>query len=229
MSQIPWDSVSPPRAESCAVRRCAPIALGATLTYRIHDIDMREPLFEWLEATCGKVRIIEEKTIGRSRADAFMVTPEGLVGIEIKSDADTYERLASQTKNYDRYFDANMVVVGSSHSRVADHVPAWWGIVMAELDGHGGMAFAVARPWQPNRKVSRRRKLSLLWRPELNNILAANGMHRYAAKSKDFVAKKILETVDPATLDRQICDELFERDYTTIADELDEWRAAHAR
>jgi hypothetical protein len=190
---------------------------------------MREPLFEWLEATCGKVRIIEEKTIGRSRADAFMVTPEGLVGIEIKSDADTYERLASQTKNYDRYFDANMVVVGSSHSRVADHVPAWWGIVMAELDGHGGMAFAVARPWQPNRKVSRRRKLSLLWRPELNNILAANGMHRYAAKSKDFVAKKILETVDPATLDRQICDELFERDYTTIADELDEWRAAHAR
>jgi hypothetical protein len=41
--------------------------LGRPLSYRIHDIDMREPLFECLEATHGKVRIIEEKRIGRSR------------------------------------------------------------------------------------------------------------------------------------------------------------------
>lgn len=59
----------------------------------LKDKDIREPLFEFLEETYGKVRILEEKTMGRSRADLVMVAPECLYGIEIKSDADTYARL----------------------------------------------------------------------------------------------------------------------------------------
>ena len=55
----------------------------------LKDKDIREPLFEFLEETYGKVRILEEKTMGRSRADLVMVAPECLYGIEIKSDADT--------------------------------------------------------------------------------------------------------------------------------------------
>ncbi len=39
----------------------------------VHDKDIREPLFEFLEETFGKVRIIEEKTMGRSRADIVMM------------------------------------------------------------------------------------------------------------------------------------------------------------
>ena len=56
----------------------------------ILDKDIREPLFEFLEETYGKIRIIEEKTMGRSRADIVMVTTDSLWGIEIKSNADTY-------------------------------------------------------------------------------------------------------------------------------------------
>ena len=97
------------------------------------DKDIREPLFEFLEERYGKVRILEEKTVGRSRADVVMVIPEKIVGIEIKSDADTYTRLERQVADYDLYFDANIVVVGSSHaSHVAEHVPAHWGIVSVE-------------------------------------------------------------------------------------------------
>lgn len=51
----------------------------------ILDKDIREPLFEFLEETYGKIRIIEEKTMGRSRADIVMVTTDSLWGIEIKS------------------------------------------------------------------------------------------------------------------------------------------------
>ena len=53
------------------------------------DKDIREPLFEFLEERYGKVRILEEKTVGSSRADVVMVIPDKIVGIEIKSDADT--------------------------------------------------------------------------------------------------------------------------------------------
>lgn len=52
------------------------------------DKDIREPLFEYLEEKYGKIRIIEEKMMGRSRADVVMVTEDALVGLEIKSDAD---------------------------------------------------------------------------------------------------------------------------------------------
>ena len=68
----------------------------------IRDRDIREPLFDYLEETYGKIRIIEEKMMGRSRADVVMVTEDALYGVEIKSDADTYTRLARQVKDYDK-------------------------------------------------------------------------------------------------------------------------------
>ena len=91
----------------------------------LKDKDIREPLFTFLEETYGKMRIIEEKTVGKSRADVVMILQDSLVGIEIKSDADTYARLADQVKDYDQYFDYNYVVVGTTHGEhVPEHVPA---------------------------------------------------------------------------------------------------------
>ena len=59
----------------------------------LHDADIREPLFDYLEDSYGKIRLLEEVEIARSRADVIMVTDDSLVGLEIKSDADTYVRL----------------------------------------------------------------------------------------------------------------------------------------
>ena len=39
----------------------------------LKDKDIREPLFDFLEEQYGKVRIIEEKAMGKSRADVVMV------------------------------------------------------------------------------------------------------------------------------------------------------------
>ena len=100
----------------------------------LKDRDIREPLFLFLEEEYGKVRFIEEKTMGRSRADVLMVTDDALCGIEIKSDADSYTRLAAQVKNYDKYYDENYLVVGSTHAHHAtEHVPEYWGIISVEL------------------------------------------------------------------------------------------------
>lgn len=93
------------------------------------DRDIREPLFLFLEETYGKVRILEEKVTGRARADLVMITPELLYGIEIKSDADTYARLSRQVRNYDRYYDRNIIVAGTSHAaHVREHVPLNGGV-----------------------------------------------------------------------------------------------------
>ncbi|MBO6130277.1 MAG: sce7726 family protein [Pseudobutyrivibrio sp.] len=220
----------------------------------LRDKDIREPLFDFLENEYGKTRIIEEKMMGTSRADVIMIITGALVGIEIKSDADTYTRLESQIKDYDKYFDYNIVVVGGSHGlHVAEHVPEYWGIITVdEVEGSPDFYF-LRRPVK-NKKVRINRKLELLWRPELSYIQKKYKMPEYKAKSKAFVRKTIVEwTKLPLTqaeitrikraakadgvipqipqtrisveeLDYDISELLFERDYEKLLAEIAEYR-----
>ncbi len=190
----------------------------------LYDKDIREPLFDFLEERFEKIRIIEEKQMGRSRADVVAVLPDGICGIEIKSDADTYARLDRQVKDYDRYFDKNYIVAGTSHAlHVKEHVPDYWGIITVEQD-EDKPDFYVMREAAANPKVDWKRKLSLLWRPELAHIQEVNRLPRYREKSKNFVIEKLLLKVSKEKLSRQISEELFERDYTTIAEEIGQYR-----
>lgn len=190
----------------------------------LKDRDIREPLFAFLEESYGRIRIIEEKNMGGSRADVIMVTPDSFVGIEIKSDADTYTRLAGQIEDYDRYFDMNIIVVGTRHAmHVEEHVPASWGIITVE-EVEGRADFYVLRRPKSNPGVDPARKLSLLWRPELQHIVARHLKHKYERISKKDVITKILAGVPYETLRLEMSEELFERDYTRIFDEINQFR-----
>lgn len=192
---------------------------------KLLDKDIREPLFDFLEEIYGKIRILEEKTTGRARADVVMITENKLYGIEIKSDADTYARLKKQVRNYDLYYDRNIVVVGSSHgAHISEHVPGHWGIITVEAEMDGGVDFYILRKPMDNPKVKEDRKISILWRIELNNLLKINGLPRYPQKSKFFVQQVLLERVDHDMLWQQVCNELFERDYNTIEETIEEYR-----
>ena len=191
----------------------------------LYDKDIREPLFEFLEEKYGKIRIIEEKQMGKSRADIMMVLPEALVGIEIKSDADTYARLERQIKDYNRFFDYNYVVVGSKHAKhIKEHVPEWWGIISVELIEET-VDFYVIREATVNKKCNRKKKLGLLWRPELAHIQEINGMPKYKEKSKAFLIDKILTKIPEELLREQISQELFERDYNEIENTIKAYKA----
>lgn len=195
----------------------------------LYDKDIREPLFDFLEETYGKVRILEEKTIGKSRADVVMVTPESLYGIEIKSDADTYVRLGKQVKDYNLFYDYNYVAVGTSHAlHVEEHIPEWWGIITVE-QAETMVDFYILRRPAKNPEMNWKKKLSILWRPELAHIQELNGLHKYKEKSKLFVMGRILEKVPEETLQRQLCEELFERDYTAITEEIRKYRRKNRR
>ena len=197
----------------------------------LKDQDIREPLFDFFDEKFGKVRIIEEKQIAKSRADVMLVLEEKLIGVEIKSDADTYARLARQVKDYNKFFDYNYVVVGSSHSKhIEEHVPEYWGIIEA-ISKEESVEFNVLREPEINKRAQRtykmKRKLSILWRPELSHIQEINGMRKYKQRSKDFVITKIMEKVPWDLLHRQISEELFQRDYNTISEAIKEWRSAN--
>ncbi len=178
------------------------------------DADIREPLFDYLERHYGKVRFLEEKVTGKARADVVMVLPYKVCGIEIKSDADSYSRLDAQVKNYDKYYDENNLVVGSTHAlHATEHVPVYWGIISVELI-KGAVDFYRVREAKPNPKAKLKNKMSLLWKSELSHILAENKMPKYTQKSKKFITEKLIEKVPEDVLHEQISEELFERDYT---------------
>ena len=199
----------------------------------LYDKDIREPLFEFLEEQYGRIRILEEKQMGRSRADLVMVLPGAVAGVEIKSDADTYARLSRQVKDYNQFFDYNLIAVGSSHAHhIEEHVPDWWGIItieQGEKDGKTWIDFYVLRKARENPNVDRKKTLGLLWRPELAHIQKINHLARYQEKSKKFVIDKILEKVPEKLLKEQISEELFERDYTKIEQEIREYRRQRRR
>ena len=192
------------------------------------DKDIREPLFIFLEENFGKTRIIEEKNIGDSRADVIMVTENGLYGIEIKSDADTNTRLSGQVKDYDKYFDSNIVVVGSSHAHsIEEHVPDHWGIITVEnVDGKAD--FYILRQALKNPKLKLEKKLSILWRPEIAQLQHLNDMPKYDYLSKKNVILKICERVPEKIpeekITSEICELLFERDYEKLLSDIKEYR-----
>ena len=190
----------------------------------LYDKDIREPLFDFLETVYGKVRLLEEQVMGKSRADIVMIVPDALYGIEIKSDADSYARLERQVRDYDRYYDYNLIVVGTSHAaHIREHVPDWWGVITVEQE-EGKTDFYILRQPAKNPQMEWNSKIEILWRPELAHIQELNRMAAYKQKSKRFVADKIVETVPPELLSQQLSEELFQRDYTKIWETIQTYR-----
>lgn len=194
----------------------------------LHDKDIREPLFDYLDETFGKTRVMEEKMMGKSRADVIMVIEDAVVGIEIKSDADTYSRLKTQVNDYDRYFDYNIIVVGTAHAmHVKEHVPEYWGIITVEEIG-GEPDFYMYREAIRNDKVEILRKMELLWRPELAMLQEKYGMPKYANLGKDKVRARIAAYMEDNIniLNHDISELLFERDYDKMLADIVAYRKA---
>jgi hypothetical protein len=82
------------------------------------------------------------------------------------------------------------------------------------------MDFYVLREPQENPCVTWKRKMEILWRPELAILQEWNEMPKYREKSKSFVVGKIMERIPDKIpeqkLKEQISEILFERDYNTI-------------
>lgn len=172
------------------------------------DPQIRDKLFFEIETTSSKLRIFEEVIIGDSRCDFYAVTDK-LTGYEIKSDADSYARLRSQVKSYDKFFDENYLVVGASHRKSAeDHIPQYWGLICVGEDG-----IETVRSASPNPKVMLKNQLRLLWKRELWNILDRYSLHKYKNCSRQYIMKKLIDCIDETLLKPEICAELFERDY----------------
>ena len=175
------------------------------------DKEIRTILIEYLKNEYEKARIYQEKNIGNSICDLMLVSDK-LIGFEIKSDGDNYERLQGQIASYNKFFDKNYIVVGKSHvNSVQKKVPEDWGIFCIEQTN-----IKLVHEAKKNKRVDRKNQLSILWTIELKNILLKNSLPLYAQKSKSYIIDRILDSVEEKRLGEQIASELLSRDYSVF-------------
>lgn len=152
------------------------------------DIDIREPLIEKIvKLNEGhNYRIIPELTIcdGLSRAD-IAVANGNLYGYEIKSDADTLDRLPLQKEFYNKTFDKVFIVVGSKYkSIIEEYIPDWWGVYVAYYDREKKILLKLKKRGRKNTDISAESLLELLWKNEIENLLKLHGVKGLSGKNR---------------------------------------------
>ena len=102
-------------------------------------------------------------------------------------------------------------------------------ILEEKRTGSARVDFYVIREAADNPKVKDKRKITILWRTELNRLLERNKLPKYLQRSKQFVQEKLIERVPGDVLWPQAYDELFERDYNTIEQEIEDFRKSRKK
>lgn len=149
---------------------------------KTNDRVIRKVLLEELDiskSTTGHpAHIIPEFGVehGNRRVD-IVATVNGIMhGYEIKSDADTLDRLPEQSEAYSKVFDQVTLVVGQTHIIDAiSIIPDWWGVKLAKLYSDNKVTLLEIRPSLDNPEHDSMSIARLLWRQEALDILESIG------------------------------------------------------
>ena len=148
---------------------------------RMRDVDIRRQLRSDMERQHRgdpETLILDELGLcqGTARVDLAVVNGN-LHGYEIKSERDTLTRLPSQREIYSRALDYVTVVVAETHAaKIAEAIPAWWGITTARATKRGAVRLTVVRPAAINPSVDAAALAQLLWREEALDELERRGL-----------------------------------------------------
>ena len=146
---------------------------------------MREALLRRLRCRYEHDRgalIIEELGLrhGASRIDVAVINGR-LEGFELKSAADSLQRLPSQVSIYGSVLDRATLVCDEGHLEAAMALlPFWWGVMTSKVGRRGGVRMRTVRRAKQNPTVDPLSVAKLLWRDEALHLVEqyhdANGL-----------------------------------------------------
>ncbi|MDI9313345.1 MAG: sce7726 family protein [Hydrotalea sp.] len=120
--------------------------------------------------------IVEELGLqhGASRIDVAVINGE-IHGYEIKSDADTFERLPAQALIYNKVLDKITLVVGpNNYKKIHDYnnmIPKWWGLKVAKSNNRNELILESKKEAKKNTALEPMAIAQLLWKDEVVEIL----------------------------------------------------------
>ena len=178
----------------------------------MRDLDVRRALRrEVLKRHEGEANtlVIYELGLRHGVARVDVAVVNGMLhGYEIKSDADTLERLPSQVAIYSAVLDKATLVVGERHvEKAVGLLPPWWGVKVATEGPRGGIALRDETRSRSNPLVDPVAVAELLWRPEVADALRALGYQEKALrKARTHLYRELAQLVsleDLQTIVRQ--------------------------
>jgi hypothetical protein len=180
-------------------------------TPTIRDREIRTALRRKIEEVYrndSDTLIIDELGLceGDARIDVAVVNGS-LTGYEIKSAADTLQRLPHQVDIYGRLLDEVTLVSSKCHlDKAKAIVPEWWGLSEA-TETSGQIAFEVVREPQQNPLVDPFAVVQLLWKDEALMLLKQLGLQKgMRGKARPLVWKCLSDAIslpELSTLVRQ--------------------------
>ena len=147
----------------------------------LRDRDIRLALINKLNELYAHDRhtlILQEFGLFEHRVRIDLAVVNGMMlGFEIKSDADTLERLPYQQEIYNKIFDKVVIVVGESRvNKIEAIVPEWWGIWVA-YNNANGVDLRIAREPIENQNVEPNALVRCLWKQEALQIIKARQLY----------------------------------------------------
>ncbi len=156
------------------------------------DQDIRSVLNQKLEKKYrdADTIIINELGLlqGLCRVDVAVIN--GIIhGYEIKSEADTLERLPLQAEYYSKVMDKLTLVCSESHFDDAIKIiPDWWGIKVAKRTKQNNIKLYTYRTEHKNKNVDPAALIELLWKNEVSDLLIEKGLpNNIIHKNKSFL------------------------------------------
>lgn len=181
----------------------------------LKDADMRVKLLDELRRMNAQhdYRIIEEMAVcdGDARVDVAVANGK-LCGYEIKSNADTLDRLPLQQKCYDRTFDNVSIVVGEKFvDSIHLYVPEYWGIFVIK-EAQNECRIKKVRAAKVNRNVEINALLELLWKEEIFALLKQHNIRGISGKNRRILRQIAIDNIKSKTIKDYVRETLKHRE-----------------
>jgi len=151
--------------------------------------------------------LIEELDLclGEARVDLVLVNGKN-VGIEIKSDLDSLDRLPKQIEIYTRVFDQVEIVSGKKHlDQILDTVPNWWGVSNVTRSIKGNLEYRKFRSCKKNLHKDPLSAAQLLWKKEVLELLMSKQLAtKNKNKTRDVLWATLIETFPKTDIFRHV-------------------------
>lgn len=189
----------------------------------MHDLEVREALHRKILAKYHRnpdTLVLDELGLlhGATRIDIAVINSL-IHGYEIKSDFDTLTRLPEQARIYNATLDKITLVVGERHlAQIDNHIPDWWGVMIAREKSFSSVKFQLLRKPTLNKNIDPLSVARLLWRDEafclLDELGISNGLK---SKPRDLLYANLVKKLTVSQLRRYVRSYLKRRS---------SWRAA---
>ncbi len=168
------------------------------VNYNLNEREMRSFLINRIyqtQSSSDSVLIEElDLCIGEARIDLAIVNGKSL-GIEIKSDRDTLNRLPKQIEVYSKVFDRVDIVSGSKLLRsILSSVPDWWGVATVTKSNRGNLKYSRIKYCRKNPNKDPLSNAQLLWKNEILDFFKRKALDsKFKYKSKEILLNTLVE------------------------------------